>query len=105
MRALRNLVFPSCFALTLAAALPAASAQADGGVWREAKEMPEVALTSCAAELARRGYEIREVTGGRQIDRYVDLRYQATRSDRTLTTICRYDSSREKVTAVRESKD
>lgn len=103
MRALRNVVFPSFLALTLAAALPAASAQADA-VWREAKEMPEVALTSCAAEMARRGYEIKEVTGGRQIDRYVDLRYQATRSDRTLTTVCRYDSGREKVTAVRESK-
>lgn len=98
----RNLVFPAVFAAALAAA--PAPAGAFDAAWREAKEMPEVARNECATQMARRGYEIQAITGGREIDRYVDLRYEAARNGRTITAVCRYDSGREKVTAVKESK-
>jgi len=102
MRRVRNLVFPVvCAAVFAAVAVPAGAS--DSG-WREAKDMPEVARNECAAQMARRGYEIQAVTGGRAIDRYIDLRYKAARGGRTVTAVCRYDSGREKVTAVRESR-
>lgn len=87
----------------MAATIPTTVAAADAA-WREAREMPEVALSACASQMARRGYEIQSVTGGREIDRYVDLRYEAARDGRTMTAVCRYDSGRDKVTTIRESK-
>lgn len=99
MRAIRPCVLA---ALTAALAAGAAAAAVDP-VWRSPREMPEAALTRCAAEMARSGYEIHEITGGRQIDRYVDIRYRAVRRDRAVTTICRYDTARERVVAIRES--
>jgi hypothetical protein len=103
MRQFRNIVFPALCAAVMAASVPTAAVEASAA-WREARDMPEVALTECAAQMARRGYEIQGITGGREIDRYVDLRYEAARGGRTVTAVCRYDSARERVTAVKESR-
>ena len=103
MRVIQNVVFPALCAAVMASTFPTVASAADA-TWGEAKDMPEVALAQCAEQMALRGYEIQGTAGGREIDRYVDLRYEATHSGRSVMAVCRYDSGRGKVTTVRESK-
>jgi hypothetical protein len=83
-----------------AVAAPALAADAS---WKKAEEVSSKASAACEAKLRAEGYSVAQTLAGREIDRYVDLRYRVLKAGQDRFMVCRYDSGRAK-TQLKESK-
>lgn len=91
----------ACLLSVMALAAPAFAADAS---WKKAEEVPSKAAVACETKLKADGYSIAQTIAGREIERFVDLRYRVLKQGQDKFMVCRYDTTKEKTTVVKESK-